>query len=131
MPKDQMEPHWSHGSRRCLLWDATVPDTLAPSHVKKSAEAADSAAASAESVKAQKYASLATAHDFVPVVLETLGTWGTLGPTFVDELGKRITAFDGDPRATSFLKQRLALAVQQGNAAAVLGTLPTLEDVQD
>jgi len=30
----------------------------------------------------------------------------------------------GDARATSFLKQRLALAVQRGNAAAVIGTYP-------
>ena len=79
----------------------------------------------------QKYASLATAHDFVPVVLETLGTWGTLGLTFINELGKRISAVNEDPRATSFLKQRLALAVQRENAAAVFGTLPTVEDIDD
>jgi len=56
---------------------------------------------------------------------------GTFGLTFVNELGKRITSVNGDPRATSFLKQRLSLVVQRGNVAAVLGTLPTLEDVED
>ena len=114
---------WSRG--RCLLWDATVPDTLAPSHLVGSAQEAGSAATAAENTKTRKYASLAVAHEFVPVAVETLGTWGTLGLAFINELGRRISAVNGDPRAASFLKQRLSLAVQRGNAVAVLGTLPS------
>jgi hypothetical protein len=64
------------------------------------------------------------AHEFVPVAIETLGSWGQAGLAFVNEVGRRISAVSGDKRATSFLKQRLAMAVQRGNAAAVLGTLP-------
>ena len=51
-------------------------------------------------------------------------TWGAKGLAFINELGKKIAAASGEQRATAFLKQRLALAVQRGNAAAVLGTLP-------
>ena len=112
---------WAHG--RCLLWDATTPDTLAPSHVQRSAVLAGSAALSAEGVKTAKYTSLAVAHDFVPIAIETLGTWGPAGLAFVNELGRRISAVSGDARATDFLKQRLSLAVQRGNAASILGTL--------
>jgi hypothetical protein len=111
---------WSCG--RCLLWDATCPDTLAPSYIQRSAVEASSAAALAESKKLSKYATLSIAHEFVPVAIETLGSWGSLGLAFVSEVGRRISAVSGDPRSTSFLKQRLQMAVQRGNAAAVLGT---------
>ena len=59
----------------------------------------------------------------MPIAIETLGTWGEEGLAFVNEVGRRIAADTGDKRATSFLKQRLAMAVQRGNAAAVLGTI--------
>ena len=114
---------WARG--RCLLWDATCPDTLAPSHVQSSATMAGSAAAAAEQKKATKYAPLAIAHEFVPVAIETMGTWGARGAAFISEVGRRIAEATGDPRSAAFLKQRLALAVQRGNAAAVLGTLAT------
>ena len=111
---------WARG--RCLLWDATTPDTLAPSHVRQSARQAGSAAVSAEGVKCAKYAPLAVAHHFVPVAIETLGSMGPAGLKFIEELGKRISAVTGDPRETAFLKQRLSLAVQRGNAVSILGT---------
>ena len=112
---------WSRG--RCLVWDATCPDTLAPSYLQRSAAQSGAAAALAEVKKQTKYANLTTAHEFVPVAIETLGSWGAMGLIFVNEVGRRITAVSGDSRATAFLKQRLAMAVQRGNAAAVLGTL--------
>jgi len=90
--------------------------------LQRSAQSAGSAA-SEEGIKTQKYASLAVAHEFVPIVIETLGTWGASAAAFTNELGRRTAAITGDTRAASFLKQMLALAVQRGNAAAVLGTL--------
>ena len=112
---------WARG--RCLLWDATCPDTLAPSHVTNSSTEAGSAGKAAESKKVAKYSTLATAHEFVPMAIETMGTWGACGLAFVCEIGRRIAEVNGDPRSTAFLKQRLSLAVQRGNAASVLGTL--------
>src|ERR1700761_8867271 len=121
MPNVQMaSPPWSRG--RCLLWDATCPDTLAPSHLQRSAAGAGAAAAVAETNKAAKDASLAVAHEFVPVVIETLGTWGMAGLAFVNEGGRRISSGAGDLRAASLLRQCLSFAVQRGNAASVLGT---------
>ena len=112
---------WSRG--RCLLWDATTPDTLAPSHIQRSALQAGSAALAAESSKRSKYSILAVVHDFVPIAIETLGAWGPEGWSFSGDLGRRISQVTGDPRATAFLRQRLSLAVQRGNAASVLGTM--------
>ena len=39
------------------------------------------------------------------------------------ELGRRIAAAKNDPRSTYFLRQRLSIAIQRGNAASVLGTM--------
>ena len=78
---------WARG--RCLLLDATCPDTLAPSHVSNTSTEAGSAGKAAESKKIAKYATLATVHEFVPVAIETMGTWGVCGLAFVNEIGRR------------------------------------------
>ena len=43
---------------------------------------------------------------------------------FVEDVGCRIAASTGEKRSTSYLFQRISVAVQRGNAAAILGTLP-------
>jgi len=52
-----------------------------------------------------------------------MGSWGEQAFQFVQALGVRIaTATAGDPRSAGFLHQRIAIAIQRGNAAVVLGT---------
>ena len=58
---------WTRG--RCLLWDATCPDTLAPSYIQRSAVESGAAAALAETKKRAKYSTLAIAHEFVQEIL--------------------------------------------------------------
>ena len=126
---------WSGG--RYLVWDFTCPDTLAPSHLRQSCREAGSAAVSAEALKRTKYHELVSSGDytFVPVAIETLGVWGASAMELCGEIGRRAARLSGDPRAPSFLKQRLGLAVQRGNAAAVTGTHPerdcTIERLTD
>ena len=59
-----------------------------------------------------------------PVAVETLGAWGPSALELCKEIGGRIARCFGYTRSTAFLRQRLSIAVQSGNAAAVLGTLP-------
>ena len=113
---------WQQG--RCLAWDVTSPDTLAPSHVTESARKAGSAAAKAESAKTVKYATIAQTHAFVPLAFETLGVWGSQCISFVQELGRRIALATGEVRETAFLRQRLSIAIQRGNAIACRGSIP-------
>ncbi|CAH2244559.1 jg11679 [Pararge aegeria aegeria] len=50
------------------------------------------------------------------------------------EFTKRVIESTGDPRAGSYLGQRISLAIQRGNAASILGTVPRcggFEDVSD
>ena len=107
---------WAQG--RCVTWDVTSPDTLAASHLAESAVRAGPAAAKAEVAKTAKYAEIAVTHAFVPLAFETLGAWGVQCQKFVSELGWRIAIITGDTRETSYLRQRLSIAVQRGNAIA-------------
>jgi len=113
---------WSRG--RCVTWDVTSPDTLAPSHLVSSATQAGSAAATAEAAKTLKYSALAATHIFVPLAFETLGAWGVEAATFVSELGRRMATVTGDTRETAFFRQRLSVAIQRGNAIACRGSIP-------
>jgi hypothetical protein len=112
---------WSRG--RCMTWDVTVVDTVAPSHVSDSALRACSAAAKAEAQKIQKYASIALTHTFIPLAFETLGAWGSQSEEFVRDLGRRLVEKTGDKMEPSYLRQRLSMAIQRGNAVACRGTM--------
>ena len=98
--------------------------TLASSHLQLSVVEAGSAAAQAEEKKVVKYRDLQNAYHFTPLGFETLGHWGPAALKFVHELGVLLTQATGEPRSTSFLKQRLSVAIQRGNAAAVRGKVP-------
>jgi len=115
---------WHSG--RYLAWDFTCPDTLAPSHLSHSSLAAGSVAEGAETRKQAKYADLVASGDFIfaPVAIETLGAWGPSALSICAEIGGRTAALTGDARSFAFLRQRLGIAVQKGNAAAVVGTHP-------
>ena len=118
---------WRNG--RTLVWDATCPDTFAPSNVALTAREAGLVASQAEKAKTQKYALLGSSHHFVPFAIETSGVFGPEAITFIRELGHRIRAETGEPCSLQFLMQRIAVAVQRGNAAAVRGTSPPTDNV--
>ena len=111
---------WKRG--RCLAWDATCPDTFAVSHLQSSSSQAGSAAATAELTKRQKYADIINSVEFVPVAIETSGVWGKEAWDLVADVGRRIATVTHEPRSTTFLRQRLSVAVQRGNACCILGT---------
>ena len=57
--------------------------------------------------------------------------WGPGGAeaaaaAFIAELGRRMAAVTGDPRETAFLRQRLSVAIQRGNAIACRGSIPSV-----
>jgi len=59
----------------------------------------------------------------IPVVVETLGAWGREAALSVGEIWRRQGVAMGDPRAGMFLRQRISVAVQRGNAISVMGTM--------
>lgn len=110
---------WSSG--KPLVWDATCPDTFAASHRSHATHGAGCVAGHAEGKKAEKYAHLAPAYLFQPIAIETTGAIGPQSRVFLHELGRRVALETGEARSRSFLLQRLSVAVQRGNAAAVMG----------
>lgn len=121
---------WSHG--RSLCWDFTCCSTLASSNLEFSIQGAAKMAEKAEKLKATKYSNLNDSLIFVPICIETLGTFGPSASTFLSNIGKRLIASTGDIRSASYLHQSISMAVQRGNAISVLGTLPknkTLKEI--
>ena len=109
---------------QCLVWDFTCVNTVAASHIKSAAERPGAPSEAAEVKKIKKYSALSTAFKFIPIAVETLGPWGPEAKAFVTELGKRLSTATGDPRSSAFLKQRISLAVQRGNAICIKQSLP-------
>ena len=111
---------WKSG--KSLAWDVTVADTYAPSYLDGTVHTQGWAAEAAAKRKLQKYAALANTCHFIPVAFESMGGLCAVGQDFVSAIGSRITQISGDPRETDFLRQRLSVALQRGNAACVLSS---------
>ena len=71
--------------------------------------------------KKVKYADLQSSHLFVPVAIETAGAFGQ--EALLQELGHHLRVKTGEPLSHNHLLQRIAMVVQRGNTAAVLGTM--------
>ena len=113
---------WSQG--KILVWDFTCSDTLAWSHVISTSKEAGKSAQDAEKEKQDHYHYLLQDYIFTPVAAETMGSWGPIGLKFIKDLGTRIKEKTGERRSTAYLFQSLGMAIQRGNAASVIGTLP-------
>ena len=68
------------------------------------------------------YTELATSHHFIPVAIEATGVFGSEALGFFQDLGRRIREESGEPQSYHYLIQRVAVAVQRGNTAAMMGT---------
>ena len=101
------------------MWDATCPDTFAPSYTGQATTAVGEVAAQAEQRKCTKYSALPVTHIFVPVTIKTAGVIGPQSLCFLKELGRRVRQQTGDCNATSSLLQHLSMAIQRGNSASI------------
>ncbi|OXA62157.1 hypothetical protein Fcan01_01115 [Folsomia candida] len=120
---------WARG--RPLVWDFTCSDTFAPSYLPQTCVHPGAAAEKAEDAKNKKYEFLQDRLLFVPVAIETIGVWGKEGLSLIKEIGSRITIVTEEKRATAFLLQRMSIAVQRGNVAAILGSLPAGRELEE
>ena len=68
---------------------------------------------------------------FVPIAIETLGSWGQVGLKFIKELGKMIKDKSGEKRSTQYLFQRSSMAVQRGNSASILGSVSSSRQLDE
>ena len=120
---------WKEG--KCLVWDYTCRDTLAPSNVSLTSQKAGLAAAKAQTDKMTHYKELSKNFIVQPVAMETLGSWGTESLKFIREVGQRIANNFNDKRATSFLLQAISVAVQRGNVTSIKGSVPNTKSLHE
>jgi len=109
----------------CHAWDVTVPDTCAESHIGSTATKPRAAAHKTAQNEIDKYSKLASIHIFYPCAVETAGTWHEVAIELTQEIGRRITTITEDTRETTFLFQRLCMALQRGNAVSFHNTMVT------
>lgn len=99
--------------------------------MKSSCKRAGGAVRCRECVKKTKYSSLDDRFCFVPIAIETLGTWGDEGKKLIDEIGEKLSEKTRENRSKSYLIQRISIALQRGNAASILGTIPDSKEKLD
>lgn len=127
----------ARGRRKALLWDFICVDTFAVSHLDKFSRIAGGVASRAEYCKFEKYSNLKDLFHFVPVTIETLGTFGEEATELLKHIGRRITYETGEKIATSYIFQRVGIAerdyIHNGNSSYItkIGTalsIPSLEE---
>ena len=111
---------WKSG--QCLVWDFTCVDTFAASYMSDATREARAVATAAEARKKEKYALLSKSHHFVPVAKETAGALGPDALSLLTDISRRQQSITHDHQSLPFLLQRVSIALQQGNAASVMGT---------
>ena len=116
-PDGVTETSWRYGQP--LAWGVTVVDTFSQSQSSLLTGGPGTAANKAEYLLTEKSQQLQFTHCFIPIGIETTGVFGHEAARFFKELGEHMA---GDPRECHLLRQRLSIAIQDGNAAAILGT---------
>ena len=109
-----------------LCWDATCANTFAESSLNKSAVEPGKVASDAEVSKRLKYPALVDRYIFEPISVETMGVFGKSTEKILGDIGKRLRERSGDPRETWWLKQRINIATQRGNAATIISSVRAL-----
>ena len=80
----------------------------------------------AESKKLRIYQELEQNYTIQPIANESLGGIGPGSHTFLTDLRTRMGLVPGNTLEPAFIRQRLAIAVQRGNAAYILENLQSL-----
>jgi hypothetical protein len=66
---------------------------------------------------------------FAAFGVETLGPWGPSARRLYKDLATRLIEASGDQRAGHYFAQRISIAIQRGNTASLLGSLPVDGDL--
>jgi hypothetical protein len=108
---------WVRG--RTVAWDFTCISRLASSNRQLAMLPGPNAANEAEARKRRHYADLPSTVIFQPIGVENLGGIGSSGLAFLRSVAQRIETLTDEKQSFKFLKQRLDLTVQRGNAACI------------
>ena len=105
-----------------MAWDVTCMHRITQGWRSMSTAVGTPAADSAEDRKMAKYSFLESTYVVQPVAVQTLGGLGKQTRVFLRTLGRAIAFATQEPKAEAYLQQRISVAVQIGNTAAILET---------
>ena len=108
-----------------------MADTLCQSYILQCSKNPGAAAEIREIEKTKKYQELANDYHFIPIGMETYGSWGPEGLKLIKTIGKKLKEETGERRSTFYLFQNISIAIQRGNASCVLGTVPHSEGLEE
>ena len=89
----------------------TVADTTAASCLPSTSISAGSAAQLDAVRKQAKYAELTQRYEFVPIAVQSHGTYSATATVLLTDLGRRLSAATSDATETVHLFQRLSIAL--------------------
>ena len=78
-----------------------------------------------------KYAAFETRYTVRALAFETLGPFSLNALEVTKSIGRRIRSKTGEPRSTTFVRQLIPIAIQKGNALAILGTFPQSSSLEE
>ena len=117
---------------KCLTWDFTCINTICDTFLFQCAKQAGQAAVGGEKRKKAHYDDkLLKNYIFVPIAVETFGSWGPIGFKFIKDIGRKIQEKTGNKNATSHILQGISMSVQRGNAHSIMGTLGPQRKLED
>jgi len=116
---------WQSG--RSATWDVTIVHTLTASYVSQSATQAGSAATAASERKTAQYSNLSSSHVFYPVAVETLDALADDALVFLADIDRREMFCTVDQPETTFLYQRISVAIQLFNVVCLANSLTVPE----
>jgi len=112
-----MAPPFSLGREagHSLAWDITVSDTYADAHVVNTATCRSGSSSQPCSDQQEHQVQPSNIHNmFVPVAIETGGTWHHQAVELVRKIGRRTANITGDARESTVLFQQLSVVLQRG-----------------
>ena len=108
------------------MWDVTCVDTFAEGYLTAGALQAGSAAEAAEERKRRKYEGIGDVYIFEPIAVETTGVLGPSTAKLIKLIGGKMAQESGDPRETSWLRQRIGVAILRGNCSSIRALAPDI-----
>jgi len=114
---------WARG--KPMAWDVTVPDTYAESHISSTATKPGAAAQKTAQNKIDILQIGQHTHLLPICHRNSWYIWHQMATELTQGIGRRITTITEDNRETTFLFQRLSMALHRGNAVSFHNTMVT------
>jgi hypothetical protein len=103
-----------------------------PKQLKNSMVTAGKSAELAEQRKVRHYEQICKQqYTFIPVCIETMGSFGPFARKFITHLGSKLVVATGEAKAAAYLTQSISMAVQKGNSNCVISCFPKQQKMNE